>query len=81
MNEGASGGRSATVHGPEPKRTIGSLVQELLMDPDLGYQEIVDQVFTEFPDANTSVRSVASVAAVMRKKGTDVPMRRKPRKS
>ncbi|PTM99683.1 hypothetical protein C8N32_1411, partial [Rhodovulum imhoffii] len=24
---------AATVHGPKPKRTIGSLVQELLMDP------------------------------------------------
>ena len=35
---------AATVHGPEPRRTIGSLVQELLMDPGLGYLAIVDQV-------------------------------------
>lgn len=68
---------AATVHGPEPRRTIGSLVQELLMDPDLGYEAIVERVMADFPDAKTSVRSVASVAAVLRKKGTDVPMRRK----
>ncbi len=61
----------------KPKRTIGSLVQELLMDEALGYEAIVDRVVAEFPDAKTSVRSVASVAAVLRKKGTDVPMRRK----
>ena len=67
---------AAKVHGPEPKRTIGSLVQELLMDPDLGYLAIVNRVVAQFPDAKTSVRSVASVAAVLRKKGVDVPMRR-----
>lgn len=72
--------REAKVHvlkGAEPRRTIGSLVQELLMDPDLGYVTIVDRVVAEFPDAKTSVRSVASVAAVLRKKGVEVPMRRK----
>lgn len=68
---------AAKVHGPEPKRTIGSLVQELLMDPGLGYLAIVDRVVAEFPDAKTSVRSVASVAAGLRKKGVDVPIRRK----
>lgn len=68
---------AATVHGPKPKRTIGSLVQELLMDPDLGYHAILDRVMAEFPDAKTSVRSVASVAAVLRKNGIDVPMRRR----
>jgi hypothetical protein len=72
---------AATVHGPEPRRTIGSLVQELLMDPDLGYLAIVDRVVAEFPDAKTSVRSVASVAAVLRKKGVDVPIRRKVKSS
>lgn len=68
---------AATVHGPEPKRTIGSLVQELLMDPELGYEAILEQVMAKFPDAKTSVRSIASVAANLRKKGVDVPMRRK----
>ena len=72
--------REAEVQVPEsaePKRPIGSLVRELLMDATLGYDAIVDRVVAEFPDAKTSVRSVASVAAVLRKKGTDVPMRRK----
>ena len=68
---------AAKVHGPGPKRTIGSLVQELLMDPQLSYIAIVDRVMADFPDAKTSVRSVASVAAVLRKKGLDVPIRRK----
>ena len=72
---------AASVRGPEPKRTIGSLVQELLMDPDLGYLAIVDRVVAEFPDAKTSVRSVASVAAGLRKKGVDVPIRRKVKSS
>ncbi len=68
---------SAKVHGPEPKRTIGSLAQELLMEPELGYLAIVDRVVAEFPNAKTSVRSVASVAAILRKKGVDVPLRRR----
>lgn len=74
--------REAKVHVPEsaePKRTIGSLVQELLMDEALAYTAIVDRVMADFPDAKTTVRSVASVAAVLRKKGSDVPMRRKSR--
>lgn len=64
----------------QPKRTIGAMVGELLLDPDLGYEEIVELVRKQFPDAKTSARSVASVAAVMRKKGTPVPLR-KPRKA
>lgn len=67
---------AARVHGPEPTRTIGSLVQELLMDEALDYTSIVDRVMAEFPDAKTSVRSVASVAATMRRRGVEVPMRR-----
>lgn len=72
--------REAKVHvpyGAKPKRTIGSLVQELLMDAALDYTAIVDRVVAEFPEAKTSVRSVASVAAVLRKKGVQVPLRRK----
>lgn len=60
----------------QPKPTIGSMVQELLMDEALDYATIVDAVVAEFPNAQTSARSVASVAAVLRKKGVDVPMRR-----
>ncbi|MFZ5962000.1 hypothetical protein ACOXXX_03535 [Thalassococcus sp. BH17M4-6] len=61
----------------QPKRTIGALVQELLMDEALGYEAILEQVMAEFSDAKTSVRSIASVAANLRKRGVDVPMRRK----
>lgn len=60
-----------------PKLTISRLTEKLLMDENLGYVAIVDQVMAEFPEAKTTTRSVASVAAVMRKKGVDVPMRKK----
>lgn len=61
----------------EPKITIGAVVQELLMDVDNAYVEIVAEVKRRFPDAKTTARSVASVAATLRKKGVDVPTRRK----
>ncbi len=72
--------RNAKVTGPKPKQTIGRLVEELLMDETLDYLAIVEQVVAVFPDAKTTVRSVASVAAVLRKKGAQVPMRRKAAK-
>ncbi|UWP96528.1 hypothetical protein K3X48_06005 [Aliiroseovarius crassostreae] len=65
----------------KPKLTISRLTEKLLMDETLGYAEIVDRVVAEFPDAKTTTRSVASVAAVLRKKGTPVPTRRKSAKS
>lgn len=61
----------------EPKPTIGKLVNELLMDEGLDYKSIVSRVMAEFPDAKTTTRSVASVAAVLRKKGINVPIRQK----
>ncbi len=61
----------------QPKITIGAVVQELLMDVDNAYVEIVAEVKRRFPDAKTTARSVASVAATLRKKGVDVPTRRK----
>ncbi len=60
-----------------PKLTISRFIEKLLMDEYLAYAAIVDQVVAEFPDAKTTTRSVASVAAVMRKNGVDVPIRRK----
>lgn len=68
--------KASDIPSEQPKPTIGSLVQELLMDEALDYATIVDAVMAEFPNAQTSARSVASVAAVLRKKGVDVPMRR-----
>ncbi|MGH1414804.1 MAG: hypothetical protein ACRBB0_15050 [Pelagimonas sp.] len=61
----------------QPRRTIGRIVEELLVDEALDYAAIVDRVVLEFPKAKTTARSVASVAAVMRKKGLDVPSRRR----
>lgn len=61
--------------GAESKRTIGSLVQELLMDEALAYTAIVDRIMAEFPDAKTTVRSVASVASAMRRRGIQVARR------
>ena len=63
---------------PEPKApTIGALIAEMVMDAELSYDMIVNLIHARFPKANTSSRSVASVAARLRKDGVDVPMRRK----
>ncbi len=60
----------------EPKATIGASVRALLLDPKLSYQDIVDLVRAAHPDAATTARNVASVACVLRRNGTEVPMRR-----
>ena len=66
-----------TAAEPKPKRgTVGALVKELLLDASLTYAEIVTRVMAAHPLANTSARSVASTAAVLRKGGADVPKRR-----
>lgn len=58
------------------RATVGALVAELLTDPGLQYGEIVAAVKERFPEAQTSARSVASTACVLRKKGVEVPSRR-----
>lgn len=57
--------------------TVGALVEQLLMDPDVSYEAIVARVVLAHPGAKTTARSVASTASVLRKKGASVPMRRK----
>ena len=57
---------------------VNALVTRLLADPGLSYEAIVARVVAAFPDAQTSARSVASTASVLRRKGTQVPMRRGP---
>ena len=54
---------------------IGKMVEELLADASLGYLAIVEQVVAAFPTAKTTQRSIASVAADMRRRGLEVPMR------
>lgn len=66
---------AAEVKGP--RVTIGSAVTELLMDAALSYDMIVSIIRGQFADAQTSRRSVASVAARLRKEGVKVPLRRK----
>jgi len=58
------------------KVTIGSVISELVMDAALSYDQIVSLVWAQFEDAQTSRRSVASVAARLRKSGVNVPLRR-----
>ena len=66
-----------TVAEPKPTRgSVGALVKELLLNADLTYAEIVTRVMAVHPQANTSARSVASTAAVLRKGGVAVPPRR-----
>ncbi len=60
----------------EPRVTIGSAVTELVMDATLSYDAIVHIIRGKFTDAQTSRRSVASVAARLRKEGVEVPLRR-----
>ena len=67
-----------TADEPKPTRgAVGTLVKELLLNADLTYAEIVTRVMAAQPQANTSTRSVASTAAVLRKGGVAVPTRRK----
>lgn len=61
-------------------KTDGSLsrrVEYLVKETTMSYSDIVSTIKKEFPHANTSTKSVASVACVMRKSGTFVPYRLK----
>lgn len=61
----------------EKKKTIGAAITELVMDATMPYDQIVTLIHEQFKPCNTSARSVASVAARLRKDGIDVPHRRK----
>jgi hypothetical protein len=58
-----------------PVGAIGRMVEELLKDASLNYFQIVERIVAAFPDARTSRRSVASVAADLRRRGVEVPKR------
>lgn len=66
----------APTEEPKPQK-IGTVIAEMVMDAALSYDMIVNAIHARFPGCNTSARSVASVAARMRRDGVDVPMRRK----
>ena len=60
-----------------PKRMGGlsRMVEDLVKNTQLSYADIVEQVRAAHPEAQTSTKSVASVACVLRKGGTPVPYR------
>jgi hypothetical protein len=62
----------------EAPRSIGEMVERLLMDPSLSYVEIASRVRAQFAHARTTNRSVASVAKAMRARGVDIARRRGP---
>ena len=68
----------ATEEPTEAPRSIGEMVERLLMDPSLNYVEIASRVRAQFAQARTTNRSVASVAKAMRARGVDVARRRGP---
>ena len=79
--EGATGNHAAMTFPPKDlPKTDGSLsrrVENLVKTTTMSYTDIVAVIKEEFPHANTSTKSVASVACVMRKKGIPVPLRLK----
>ena len=59
---------------------IGRLVITLLVDTDDDYATIVGKVREAHPDAKTTARSIASIAADLRRDGVAVKSRRKAKK-
>lgn len=62
---------------PKTDGRLSRMVEDLVKNTTMSYADIVAKVKEEFPQANTSTKSVASVACVMRKKGIPVPLRLK----
>ena len=62
---------------PKTDGSLSRLVERLVRETNMSYPDIVAEVKSQFPHAQTTTKSVASVACVMRKKGTPVPLRLK----
>lgn len=70
--------QSEATEEPKSERgAIGRLVIDLLTKTDDDYATIVGKVKEEFPSAKTTARSIASIAADLRRDGVDVKSRRK----
>jgi hypothetical protein len=54
---------------------ITSFIKDMLFITDFSHRDIVSMVKEQFPDAETTVKSVATVAKVMRKQGVSLPTR------
>jgi hypothetical protein len=59
----------------KPAKGIGSYIAELLAHPEFNYEQIAFRVRQRFPGAQTSVKSVASTARDLRRRGVAVPTR------
>jgi hypothetical protein len=59
-----------------PKEGVCKMVRELLLETDLAYASIRQMALAKFPEANTSTKSIASLARDMKKKGIAVPPRK-----
>jgi len=68
--------RKASAPKDEHRGEISALVRSLLQSTDLPYADIVARVLAAHPAARTTARSVASVAADLRKAGGTVSLRR-----
>ena len=69
---------AAEPEAPKPPRGkgIGLLVRELLVNTSLTYKEIEERVRDEIVGAQTTTRSIASVARALRKQGVEFASRR-----
>ena len=75
-------GMGQTADGPKVDRGgIGRLVNLLLTTTELDYASIVGRVKEQYPEAKTTARSIASVAADLRRDGVQVPSRRRAAKA
>jgi hypothetical protein len=61
----------------QARGAIGRSVATLLRDPHLSYADILQMVLAVHPHASTTTRSIASVAAAMRRERMIVPLRRR----
>ena len=73
--------KTATVASAKPKNPnrgkVCTMIRDLLVDPaQYSYLDIVKMVIQAHPLANTSTRSVASIAADLRRDGVAVAMRK-----
>lgn len=61
----------------DPNRgKISALIRAMVMDASKTYEDIVAAVKKAHPEAKTTARSIASIAADLRRAGQDVPSRR-----
>ena len=67
--------KSALAARVAAKGGVCRTVARLLVDTDLPYAAIVEQVKSLHPAASTSTRSVASIAADLRRFGMELPKR------